>query len=87
MMTLLLKNIDLLVTLDKDRREISDGAIFIENGWIKEVGKTTDLPSVAEKVVDLSGHIVLPGFINTHHHLYQTLTRAIPEAQKGDLFI
>ena len=79
MSTILIRNISLLVTMDKDRHEISDGAIFIEDGWIKEVGKTTDLPSVAEKVVDLSGHIVLPGFINTHTHAAMVYFRGVAD--------
>ncbi|MDP2965595.1 MAG: 8-oxoguanine deaminase [Pelolinea sp.] len=86
MSSLLLRHIDILVTMDVNRREISDGAIYAKNGWIEKVGKTNELPSEADSIIDLSGHIVLPGLINTHHHLYQTLTRAVPEAQNADLF-
>jgi len=51
------------------------------------VGKTVDLPASADQVLDLKGrHVVLPGLVNTHHHFYQTLTRAIPAAQNADLF-
>lgn len=86
MTSLLLRHITTLVTMDTHRREISDGAIFANNGWIEKVGTTNELPSEADSIIDLSGHIVLPGLINTHHHLSQTLTRAIPEAQNADLF-
>jgi cytosine/adenosine deaminase-related metal-dependent hydrolase len=84
--TLLAKNATLIVTMDGDRREIPDGALFIRDGVIEQVGTTGDLPSSADTVLDLSDHLVLPGLINTHHHLYQTLTRAVPDAQDADLF-
>ncbi len=84
--TLLLKNIDLLVTMDNHRREIYDGGIFVKDGFIKQLGKSIDMPQEADEIIDLSGHIVLPGLINTHHHFYQTLTRAVPAAQNSNLF-
>jgi cytosine/adenosine deaminase-related metal-dependent hydrolase len=72
--------------MDEQRREIPDAGIFVRDGWIEDVGPTDELPSEADEIIDLSNHIVLPGLINTHHHLYQTLTRVIPEAQDADLF-
>jgi cytosine/adenosine deaminase-related metal-dependent hydrolase len=86
MATLLLKNIHLLATFDNERREISQGAIFIRDGYIEEVGSTADLPTNADEVLDLTDHLVLPGLVNTHHHFYQTLTRAVPAAQNANLF-
>ncbi len=86
MPTLLVKNAHILVTMDADRREIPLAGIFVRDGWIEQVGPTRELPESADEILDLSGHIVMPGLINTHHHLYQTLTRAIPEAQDADLF-
>lgn len=86
MKTLLLKHADLLVTMDDHRREIPDGGFFLENGFITKVGTTKELPSSADEVIDGTGHIVLPGLINTHHHFYQTLTRAVPTAQNANLF-
>ncbi|NMC85327.1 MAG: 8-oxoguanine deaminase [Anaerolineaceae bacterium] len=86
MTTLLVKNAQLLVTMDDHRREISDGGLFIRDGFIEQVGNTRDLPQQADEVVDLSHHLVLPGLINTHHHFYQTLTRAVPAAQNANLF-
>jgi cytosine/adenosine deaminase-related metal-dependent hydrolase len=50
------------------------------------VGPTDDIPAVADVMVDMRGHVVLPGLVNTHHHLYQTLTRAFPGAQDTGLF-
>ena len=86
MVTKLIKNIDLLVTMDDQRREIPSGGLFIRDGIIEQVGKTSELPETANEVIDLSGHIVLPGMINTHHHFFQTLTRAVPAAQDANLF-
>jgi cytosine/adenosine deaminase-related metal-dependent hydrolase len=86
MPTLLLRNAACLVTMDAGRREIAGGGLFARDGLIEQVGPTADLPQTADEVLDLSGHVVLPGLINTHHHLYQTLTRAVPAAQDANLF-
>ncbi|WP_298009180.1 MULTISPECIES: 8-oxoguanine deaminase [Anaerolinea] len=86
MTTLLVKNISFLVTMDDARREIVNGALFARNGIIEQVGQTADLPATADRVLDLSGYIVFPGLINTHHHFYQTLTRVVPAAQDANLF-
>ena len=69
-----------------DGSEIADGALLARDGWIEAVGPTSDLPDTADEVVDLSGHVVLPGLVNTHHHLYQTLTRVVPGVQDAGLF-
>jgi len=82
--TLLVRHAAVLATMDG--QEIRDGALLARDGWIEQVGPTSDLPGIADEVVDLSGHVVLPGLINTHHHLYQTLTRVIPAAQSSGLF-
>jgi 8-oxoguanine deaminase len=84
--TMLVKNADVLVTMDAERREIAHGGLYIEDNRIVAVGSTEALPSTADEVLDLTGHIVLPGLINTHHHMYQTLTRALPAAQDAELF-
>jgi cytosine/adenosine deaminase-related metal-dependent hydrolase len=65
---------------------LKDAAIFCRDGFIEQIGSQTDLPQSADEVLDLSHHIVLPGLINTHHHFYQTLTRALPAAQDANLF-
>jgi cytosine/adenosine deaminase-related metal-dependent hydrolase len=84
--TLLVRHADLLLTLDENRRRIPDGAIFVRDNVIESVGPTPDLPMGADKVINARGKIVLPGLINTHHHLYQTLTRAVPATQNANLF-
>src|SRR5215472_4689539 len=86
MPTLLIRHAAVLVTMDADRREIADGALLCRDGVVEQVGPTTALPDTADEVLDLSGHLVLPGLVNTHHHLYQTLTRAVPAAQNAVLF-
>ncbi|MGH8914705.1 MAG: amidohydrolase family protein, partial [Acidimicrobiia bacterium] len=82
--TLLIRHAQVLVTMDG--REIEDGALLARDGWIERVGATDELPREADEVVDLSGHVVLPGLVNAHHHLYQTLTRVVPAAQSAGLF-
>lgn len=72
--------------MDDRNTEFSDGGLFIENGFISQVGATRDLPSTADEVLNLKGRVVLPGLVNTHHHFYQTLTRAVPAAQDANLF-
>ena len=87
MPTLLVKNIHTLATMDAARTEIQDAAIFVRDHVIEQVGPTAKLPATADEVLDLKGrHAVLPGLVNTHHHFYQTLTRAVPAAQNCDLF-
>ena len=84
--TLLLKNADLVVTMDDARREISGGSVYIVGPEIHAVGPAADLPRTADEVIDLRGHVVVPGLINTHHHMFQSLTRAVPAAQDASLF-
>lgn len=86
MTTLLVRHVHLLVTMDDQRREIPDGGLFIRQGFIEQVGKTAELPSEADEVLDLTDHLLLPGLVNTHHHFYQTLTRVVPAAQNANLF-
>ncbi|WP_296001744.1 8-oxoguanine deaminase [Rugamonas sp.] len=86
MSTLLIKHARVLVTMDEQRRELADGALFIRDHVIEQVGLTAELPAVADEVIDARDHVVVPGLINTHHHMYQSLTRVIPAAQNGELF-
>jgi 8-oxoguanine deaminase len=86
MSTLLVRNTYLLVTMDDHRREIADGGLFIRDGFIEQVGLTSELPETADEILDLRDHILLPGLVNTHHHFYQTLTRVVPAAQDANLF-
>jgi cytosine/adenosine deaminase-related metal-dependent hydrolase len=84
MSSLLIRDAHVLATMDG--REIPNGGVYAEDGWIRAVGPSADIPATADEVVDMSGHLVMPGLVNTHHHLYQTLTRAYPGAQDVGLF-
>jgi len=85
MTTLLTKNIQMLVTMDEWRREIRDGAMFVRDGVIEAVGTLDQMPAqTADTMLDLSRHIALPGLVNTHHHMFQSLTRVL--AQDDELF-
>ena len=72
--------------MDDVRREIVGGGVFIRGHTIVAVGLPTELPALADEVIDCSGRILMPGLVNTHHHYFQTLTRAVPAAQDADLF-
>lgn len=80
------------MTLDRERRVIEDGALLARDGAIVAVGRTADVAAPADRAPDvpdvLDGRnlLVMPGLINTHHHLMQTLTRNLPGAQDKELF-
>lgn len=69
-----------------DGADLENAAIYARDGWIEQVGLTSEIPQAADEIVDLSDHVVIPGLVNTHHHLYQTLTRVVPGAQNAGLF-
>ncbi len=91
--TLLLKNADVLCTMSEPgenesniESEIKGGGLFVRNGIIEAVGESSSLPQIADTIIDMKGHVVIPGMVNTHHHLFQNLTRAVPAAQNSELF-
>jgi 8-oxoguanine deaminase len=84
--TLLLRNAEVLATMDDTRREIAGGGVYIEDGRIIAVGPSAELPQIADEIIDLKGHVALPGLVNTHHHMFQSLTRATPGGQDAELF-
>jgi cytosine/adenosine deaminase-related metal-dependent hydrolase len=91
---LIVRHADVLVTMDAGRREIADGAVVVDGPAIAWVGPTAELPAAyldalrngQAEAIDMHGHVVMPGLVNTHHHMYQSLTRAVPEAQDAELF-
>jgi 8-oxoguanine deaminase len=87
MPSLLLKNALVLVTMDDARREIAGGGVYVEDQCIQHVGADDTLPRSADEVIDLKHqHVLMPGMVNTHHHMVQSLTRAVPAAQNAELF-
>lgn len=86
MSTLLLRNATLVATMDDEGAEIAGGGVFIRDNRIETVGDTATLPVDADEVIDARGMVILPGLVNTHHHFFQTLTRAVPAAQDAVLF-
>ena len=84
-----IRNADWLVCMDDARREIADGAIAFRDGVIEAAGPTADFAMLidqADDIIDARGCVVTPGLVNTHHHLYQSLTRALPGAINASLF-
>jgi 8-oxoguanine deaminase len=87
---LLIKDADCIATMDDDATEWRQASILIQGPQIIAAGPTHTLPPAllreATETIDARGHIVIPGLVNTHHHMYQSLTRAIPAAQNAELF-
>ncbi|KAF0228235.1 MAG: hypothetical protein FD175_2016 [Beijerinckiaceae bacterium] len=83
---ILLKNILVIATMDDARREIAGGFILVDGPEIRQIGLVGEPLPEADEVIDLSGHVVLPGLVNTHHHMVQSLTRATPGGQDAELF-
>ena len=83
---LLLKNAELIATMDADRREIRSGWIHVCDNRIAAVGDGAPPDTPMDEVADLAGRLVTPGLVNTHHHMFQSLTRAVPAAQNSSLF-
>ena len=80
----LIKNARVIVTMDPTRRELADCDLLLKDGVIAQIGQNIVAPDV--QVVFAHGCVVTPGLVNTHHHLYQSLTRAVPGGQDALLF-
>ncbi len=86
MTTLLLKNIGQLATFNQQRDQYHQAWVLIRHNQIEAIGVgNRDLPD-ADRALDLTGYLVMPGMINTHHHLFQSLLRNIPSLQNVSLF-
>ncbi|MCB1388029.1 MAG: amidohydrolase family protein, partial [Rhodobacteraceae bacterium] len=84
MTSTLIRNADVVVTMDGARRELAGASVLVEGGIIAAVGQGLIAPGA--EVIDAAGCVVTPGLVNTHHHLYQSLTRAVPGGQDALLF-
>lgn len=80
----LIRSADVIVTMDDDGTALHSADILIRDGVIADIAQRIDAPDA--QVFHAAGKIVTPGLVNTHHHLYQTLTRAVPGAQDALLF-
>ena len=83
---LLIHGAALVATVDDDRRELAGGWVAITDGLISGVGGSADSVPDAERIIDAGGCLVTPGLVNTHHHLFQNLTRAYPPMTSAPLF-
>jgi 8-oxoguanine deaminase len=86
MSTLLVKNARVVIAMDESRQQFADGGLFVRDNIIEQIGPTAELPAEADKIIDASDMAVLPGLVNTHHHFFQTLTRAVRGAQDHEFF-
>src|SRR5450631_2405199 len=84
--SLLIRNIHTLVLMDAENQVLPGGYLYAENGEIRRVGSGAARLPKAGRVIDARHFIALPGLVNTHHHLYQTLTRAYAPAADAELF-
>lgn len=84
MSSLLLKNLRVLVTCDTQDRILEHTDLYCEDGFIRAIGP--NLPQSAETVIDGGHYWCYPGLVNTHHHLYQTFSRNLPQVQNLELF-
>lgn len=82
----LLRGADLVLTMDDARREVAGCDILMRDGVIVEVGPDLAVPAEGVEQINVQGCLVTPGLVNTHHHLFQTLTRALPAGQDALLF-
>lgn len=86
MTTLLIRNARVVATLDDALREYPDGGVFCRDGVIEAVGPSDTLPETADRIIEARDMLIMPGLVNTHHHLFQSLTRALPKVQDAKLF-
>jgi cytosine/adenosine deaminase-related metal-dependent hydrolase len=83
---LLVTGATLVATCDRDRRELPGGWVAVTGGFVSGVGLATDPAPPARETLDATGCLVTPGLVNTHHHLYQNLTRCYPPVADAALF-
>ena len=86
MTDLLIRNAALVATVDAQRRELPGGWVAITDGLISGVGSSLDAEPMADRLIDADGCLVTPGLVNTHHHLFQNLTRAYSPMTSAPLF-
>ncbi|HEY6540121.1 MAG TPA: 8-oxoguanine deaminase, partial [Ktedonobacteraceae bacterium] len=85
MPSLLIQHAALIVSMDDNDTRWSDGAIYVTDNVVSQIGPAQQLPQSADEMFNAQGMVILPGLVNTHHHFYQTLTRNLPAAQDANL--
>ena len=86
MTTLLIHNAHTIATLNDAGDELRNASIYVRDNRIEAIGPAAELPQTADKVINAQHHVVIPGMVNTHHHMCQSLTRAILAVQNAELF-
>jgi cytosine/adenosine deaminase-related metal-dependent hydrolase len=86
MTTLLIHNAHTIATLNDAGDELRNASVYVRDNRIEAIGPAAELPQTADTVINAQHHVVIPGMINTHHHMCQSLTRAIPAVQNAELF-
>jgi len=86
MPTTLIRNAAVIATFDDNDTLLHNASIRIRDNRIDAIGSADEVTGPADEVIDASGHILIPGLVNTHHHFYQTLTRNLPAGQDSNLF-
>ncbi len=84
--TLLIRNATCVATMDDAGTELRDASVFVRGNLIEAIGPAGELQQRADETIEARGHVVLPGLVNTHHHMFQSLTRALPATQNAELF-
>jgi cytosine/adenosine deaminase-related metal-dependent hydrolase len=84
--SLLIQHASLIVSMDDNDTQWTDGGIYVVDNMIQQIGQTNQLPQDADHTLNATGMVILPGLVNTHHHFFQTLTRNLPAAQNTNLF-
>ncbi|MGD9874984.1 MAG: 8-oxoguanine deaminase, partial [Kiritimatiellia bacterium] len=87
MAKILLKNVNTLVTMVPGEKPLHNVDLLISGKKIEAIGPNLEIPAGAKvRTIDGTNRVVYPGLVNTHHHLYQTLTRNLPKVQNAKLF-
>ena len=86
MSTLLIHNAHTVATQNDAGDELRDTSVLVRDGLIAAIGPASQMPHTADEVIQARQHLLVPGMVNTHHHMYQSLTRALPQVQNAELF-
>jgi cytosine/adenosine deaminase-related metal-dependent hydrolase len=86
MSTLLIHNAHTVATQNDKGDELRETSVLVRDGLIAAIGPASQMPHTADQVINARDHLLIPGMVNTHHHMYQSLTRAIPQVQNAELF-